>query len=439
MKITLIYPSVGNRKSKKYIRSWQMEPLAIAVLAGLTPADIEVEFFDDRFGEINFDIKTDLVAITVEAYTAKRAYMISNEYKKRNIPVVMGGYHPTLVPQEASQYCDSIVVGDAEGIWSQLIEDAKNKSLKKVYQSEKKGAEFGFPKREIFSGRNYLGISLVETARGCKFSCEFCSIASFYGCRFYRKSIEDLISEIRPLKSKTIFFVDDNIIGDISTAKKLFRALAAEKIKWVSQCSINVSWDDELIDLMVESGCVGILIGFESIDQENLFKMSKGHNFSRANYHEAIKKLRKRGIIIYGTFMFGYDNDNQLMIDKTIEFATREKLFIAAFNHLMPFPGTTLYRRLVDESRMTKKEWWLDGNYRFGDVCFEPKKIKAGELADACVVARKCFYKNASILRRAFDLKANCRNVKMFFYYLFANLLLKREVNQRRNIYMGNW
>ena len=439
MKITFIYPSIGTPKKKKYLRTWTMEPLVIAILAGLTPTDVEIEFFDDRLSEIDFNTRTDLVAITVETYTSKRAYEISAKFKERGIPVIMGGYHPTLVPKETLNHCDSIVIGDAEGVWQQVVKDVKSGSLKNIYQSKLMGSQFGFPERKIFSGRNYLGVSLVETARGCKFTCEFCSISSFYDRKFHRRPIAEVTKEVRPLKKNVILFVDDNIIGDIASAKELFKALIPEKIKWISQCSINIAWDDELVDLMAKSGCVGVLIGFESINAENLAEMGKQQNFSREKYAEAISKLRKKGIVIYGTFVFGYDNDDQTIVEETVRFAIEEKLFIAAFNHLMPFPGTALYRRLVSEQRMINKEWWCDPNYKFGDVCFNPKKIGAKYLSEVCIKAKKIFYRSSSILKRGFDFKANCKNLKMASYYLFVNFLLKKEVTQRRKIRLGDW
>lgn len=439
MRITLILPSVG-RKGKKYIKTWQMEPLAIAVLASLTPAEHEITFFDDRLEDVDYDVPTDLVGISVESYTAKRAYEIAAEYKKRGVPVVMGGYHATLVPDEVQFHAQAVVIGDAETVWAGLLYDAQKGRLKRVYKAEHQtlSSEFTIPNRGVYADKKYLGITLLETGRGCKFHCEFCSVTAFFQGEYRRRPVDLIVEEIRATKSKQVFFVDDNIIGDVASAKELFTALIPLKITWVTQCSLNVVKDEELLDLMVKSGCVGILVGFESIAKENLAQMHKGHNNGAKDYSGALAKLREKGVAIYATFVFGYDSDDQDLIERTVKFCQDEKIFIAAFNHLVPFPGTPLYQRLLDEGRLRIERWWLDPSYQYGDIGFYPKSVSPEELTQLCLKARLDFYGVRSIIERGLDFKANSKSPKWLLLFLIANAMLRKEVMEKRSLRLGS-
>ena len=439
MHITLVLPSVG-RKGKKYIKTWTMEPLAIAVLASLTPADVKITFFDDRLEDVDYDAPTDLVGISVESYTSKRAYEIAAEYHKRGVPVVMGGYHATLVPEEVQNHAEATVIGDAEPVWAQVVDDAKNGRLKKVYRAERQtlSSEMTIPDRSIYADKKYLGITLLETGRGCKFHCEFCSVTAFYEGDYRRKSVDLIVEEIRATGSKQVFFVDDNIIGDVEYAKELFTALIPLNIKWVTQCSLNAVKDRELLDLMVKSGCVGILVGFESIAKDNLVQMHKGQNNGAKDYSGALAQLRQRGVVIYATFVFGYDNDDAGLIQRTVDFCREEKIFIAAFNHLVPFPGTPLYGRLKSEDKLLIEKWWLDPDYQYGDISFYPKSVSPDELTRLCLVARNEFYGVRSIIERSLDFHANSKSPKWLFLFLLANFMLRKEVMEKRSLMLGS-
>ncbi len=271
MKITLIKPSLGNVISGYNINDGSMEPLQLAIIAGLVKKPDEVIMYDDRLEPIPFDEKTDLVCITVDSFNAHRAYEISAEFKKRGVKVILGGMHVSLLPDEAVQYADSIVVGDAEPIWDQLINDAKQNKLQKTYS-----ATFGlpqdghFPDRSIFKGKKYLPISLMQFSRGCKFNCTFCSVSKFFKHSHKCRKIDDVLHEIEKDKLKTILFVDDNMVSNKKELKILLRELIPLKIKRASQSSIDMAKDKELLKLMVDSGCAGNLVGFESININNL-------------------------------------------------------------------------------------------------------------------------------------------------------------------------
>ncbi|MDH3400974.1 MAG: B12-binding domain-containing radical SAM protein [Chromatiales bacterium] len=320
-----------------------MEPLPAAAIAGLTPGDVDIRFYDDRMEKIPYDEPTDAVAISLETYTAKRVYQIASEYRKRNIPVIVGGFHASLVPEEAERFAESVIVGEAEAIWPTVIDDLRHGTLKKRYQGfERPLLEQIKPDRSIFRGKRYLPIGLVETGRGCRFPCEFCAIQAFFDRTHRTRPVDNILAELHSLKSsrKVFFFVDDNFAGNMQAAKPLLSAMAPMNIRWITQMSINAAHDEEFLELLSRSGCKGVLIGFESLDRETLRAMKKNFNAMRGGYEVALRNLRKYNIRVYGTFVFGYENDTHATFENTVDFAIQQRLYIAAFNHLTPFPGT---------------------------------------------------------------------------------------------------
>ena len=283
-----------------------MEPLPVAVLSALTPKDVEQKFHDDRLELIPYDEPTDLVAISTEVYTAKRAYQIASEYRRRGVPVVMGGFHATLRPDEVQRYAESVVLGEAEDLWAKVIDDYRSGTPQKVYRSEMRPSlERSTPDRSIYNGKRYLPIGLVEAGRGCKFSCEFCAIQSFYHSTYCQRPVGQIVQEIRNIRnrSKLIFFVNDNIVSDRADARELLEALIPLKIRWVSQASINTAMDPEFLQLLKASGCQGLLIGFESMNPDNLRQMGKAVNLAQgdeANYswHRATMAVSVNGELL---------------------------------------------------------------------------------------------------------------------------------------------
>jgi len=230
LRLTIIHPCIGRRPGQKYIRTWQMEPLPAATIAGLTPADVDIRFYDDRMEMIPFDEPADLVAISVETYTAKRAYQIASEYRRRGVPVVMGGFHATLCPAEVAEYADAVVIGEAEETWPQVIDDARYGTLRKRYLAPGRPQLRGLrPDRSIFRDKRYLPVGLVEAGRGCHFKCEFCAVTKVFDATQTRRPPDEVIDEIRRVRAefdrKLFFFVDDNITSNLEEAKAFFRAL----------------------------------------------------------------------------------------------------------------------------------------------------------------------------------------------------------------------
>lgn len=435
MKVTFILPAIGKKKSQKYIGTWKMEPLTIAVLKALTPDDVETEFFDDRIELIDYNTKTDLIIITVETYTALRSYNIARKFLDRNIPVIMGGYHVTLLSDEAINYCTSIVIGNAENIWEQAINDARSKRLKKVYNGGF-SCNMCIPDKSIFKGKKYLPVSLLETGRGCCNRCEFCAIQSYYHQRYFYRNHNDIIQDVQNSKYKYHFLVDDNLMANKKNALELFNRLAPYKIKWAGQGTLSMAYDKELLKAMKRSGCELILIGFESLDEKNLRAMNKSVNILKEERDELVKRIHDAGIGIYATFVFGYDSDTEEVFHNTVNFAKKHNFYTAAFNHLLPFPGTNLYERLKSENRLIYDKWWLEESYSYGELAFHPKNMSAEKLSDMCRQARKEFASFPTVLKRGY-MSMKRSSVLMWSLFWAMNLRLGFEIDEKINVPLG--
>jgi radical SAM superfamily enzyme YgiQ (UPF0313 family) len=417
-----------------------MEPLSAATIAGLTPSDVDVRFYDDRMEGIPFDEPADLVAMSVETYTAKRAYQIASEYRRRKVPVVMGGFHPSLCPDEVARHAESVVTGEAEKLWHRVLDDARAGQLQKFYRSDDRPSLAGLrPDRSIFRGKRYLPIGLVEAGRGCHFKCDFCAVQTVFSASQTRRPVDEILAEISAIKrdKKLFFFVDDNITSNLAQAKVFFRALIPLGIRWVGQSSINAAHDEEFLELLVRSGCQGVLIGFESLNPTNLAAMNKSFNAARGGFAQALRNLRKYRVRVYGTFVFGYDGDTAASFAETVDFAEEHAFYIAAFNHLTPFPGTPLYRRLHGDGRLLYEAWWLDDAYSYNRIPFLPSRMTPEELQHGCVAARRRFYSWKSIARRGMDV-VNRSNAFMWRNFFLINAMHRTDVTLRDRYPLGD-
>lgn len=442
MHITLIKPKIGRLgNGGPFVDEASMEPLQMGVLAALTPADVEIAFYDDRLEEVPFDDPTDLVAITVETYTAKRSYEISAAYKKRGVPVIMGGMHPVLIPEEVQMHCDSIFLGDAETQWAQVVEDARRHRLKPLYN-----APVGIPhpnilpRRDIFKGKKYLPLTLMQFGRGCRYGCTFCAISAYFDKQQFTREVKEVVREIEAQERKLVFFVDDNLVSNPEAAKILFRELIPLKIKWVSQATLDVVNDPELMRLMAKSGCLGNVFGFESINPRNLKQMRKASNLLPAtkDYDHMISVLKDHGILSWAAFTFGHEQDNPESIERTVDFCMKHKFTFSAYNILLPYPGTILYRKMEKENRLLfDGKWWLHPDYRFNHAAFKPNLMTADELTEACFAARKRFNSVGSIVRRAFDFKTNMRSLFRLGIYLSYSTLFRKESLKKQDMFFG--
>ena len=436
-RLILIYPAIGRKPGKPFVRSWQLQPLAIARLAAMTPPGWQITFIDDRLEPINYGIATDLVALSIETYSSKRGFQIAARFRQRGVPVVLGGYHATLCPEETKEHADSVCVGEAESVWQTILQDAGCGQLKPFYRGDRTRPLEGLqPDRSVFQGKNYLPVALVETSRGCPFQCNFCSIGAVFEGTYRRRPVGEIVEELRQVRDKYVFFVDDNIVGDPAGARELFEAITPLGIQWMSQGSLHALKDESLVHQMARSGCMGLLVGFESLDHQNLAAMGKRIN-KVDDYRATLDRLRQAGVFVYGTFIFGYPHDKPEGFEECVRFAKQETLFLAAFNHLVPFPGTPLYRDLEAEGRLKYPQWWMSEDYRFGQVPFRPASMVADEVEACCHRARSSFYTWASILRRSLEFKCNSPTPGRAWAYWMLNWMLRRELSQKAGIPLG--
>jgi len=396
VKIELISPAVEENAP--------IPNLALPILAALSPPDAHITFTDDLLTPIHLEKglkEVDLVGITVLTKTALRAYRIADAYRKRGVPVVFGGIHPTALPEEAKVHADAVVIGEAERIWPQLIEDLRAGHLKEFYQQEGfiAPAEIPRPRREILPRRGYFPLDVVQVSRGCPFRCEFCSVRKFFGDTYRFRPVNDVVEEVRTLPHRLIMFNDDNIIGNPSFSKELLNALIPLNKKWIGQASLAGLRGVENIELLKKSGCIGLLIGFESLSRSNLIRSQKYQN-DPAEYREIVDRLHRFGISIWGSFIFGFDEDEPSIFEETLTFAVQTKIFSVVFAILTPYPETTLYQRLKKEGRLVQEEWWLLERPEESAPHFVPQKMSGEVLREGWKKAWKEFYSLPSIVKR---------------------------------------
>lgn len=397
MKIELISP--GIRDPYEIGRTFRLPQMALALLASLTPSDIEISITDELFQPVCFDKKTDLVGITVNTRTSTRAYQIADGFRSRGVPVVLGGIHPKMAQYEAIRHANSIVLGEAEGIWTQLLEDFKNRRLRTIYSNNMPPCleNSPSPKRYLFQANKYDTINLVQTSRGCTYGCNFCSVSAFYGKRVRLRPVDNVIVEIKSLNGDELFFVDDNIFGNPGYAKQLLTRLVPLKKKWVGQASVTVANKCKVLKLLHKSGCQGLLVGFETTSTESLNEAAKYHNVQN-DYLESIRKLHDNGIPILGSFIVGFDSDDKHCFERILEFALKSKIDVIDVHLLAPYPGTAIYKKMKNEKRLLDDIWWL--KYSDNDVVFRPKLMTREELHQGWIWTMRELYKFSPILKR---------------------------------------
>ncbi len=430
IKLELIQPvsQIVHHKLHEQNRSLA-PPLSLAQIAALTPPEFEVSISDENISAVDLTKDVDLVGITTLTQTANRAYEIADSYRARGVKVVIGGIHASVLPEEASQHADSVVIGEAEGIWATVIEDFKSNNLKQIYKQDNRPdlANLPIPRRDLFDKSSYLVPQTLITTRGCPYNCSFCSVTTFMGHSYRCRPVQDVIEEIETLDTnKPILFLDDNITGNPKFAKELFRALIPYKINWVGQCSVTIAKDDELMKLAADSGCMLLAIGFESVSPTNLTTVGKKANWVD-KYEADIKKIHSYGIGIHGFFIFGFDEEKEDVFDRTLRFAQNMKLESAQFSLLRPYPGTALYESLDKDGRLLTKDW---AEYKEGLV-FEPKSMPKDKLEKGQIWTFNKFYSLFSIFRRVGFFRRHA--IKLWGINLYYRSHWRKKVRDNKN------
>lgn len=416
MKIALLSPRgpLYRHRTGIFKRSLRYMPLTLPTLASLIPEDFphQLRLVDEGVEEIPLDLDADLIGISAITGSAPRAYELAEHYRRQGKCVVLGGVHPTLVPEEAARYADSVVVGYAEDTWPQLLRDFRAGNLQSRYKQDPQMTLGGRPRprRDLLPDGNFTVGTTIEATRGCIHRCNFCVVPSAWG-KPLQYPVGEVIADLQAMRARRVVFMDLNIIADKDYAKELFRALIPLKIQWGGLATTQLAWDEELLDLAALSGCRGILIGFESLTAGSLQECKKGFNLLK-DYADVIARIHARKIAIMGTFVFGFDQDSIDSFSATVDFALSHRIELPRYAVLTPFPGTPLHRRLESEGRLLHKDWSLyDGQH----VVYEPSLMSAKELQYGTEWAWKKTYSYLGIAKRLW--KAN-----LFWTALTANL-----------------
>ncbi|MGA2380448.1 MAG: radical SAM protein [Spirochaetia bacterium] len=440
LEVALVKPRIGRMGMKRYVDAGRMEPLQMGILAALLAGQAEVTFWDDRVDDIEYNRYFDAVFITVETFTATRAYEIAGEFRRRGVSVILGGMHPTLAPEEAGEHADSVFTGDAENGFRELVGDLARGRLKPRYDGEPGAVQPGIrPDRSIFRGKGYLPVSLVQLGRGCPHACVFCATSQYFGGRFHYRPQDEVLDEIQKDCSRLLFFVDDNFCADADYAKSFMQKLIPLKRLWVTQVTVNVGCDPELLDLMERSGCLGFVVGFESTQRESLAWMAKPHALGSGRpYEREIESFREHGLSLWAAFTIGHDDDTPKSLWETYEFARRCAFPFAAFNTLTPYPGTKLYRQLEAEGRLLfGGRWWTHPSYRFNDAVFTPRHMSPEELTRIGWELRRKYNSSVNMGRRLLRYLGDGGRLVMLGAYISYLRIFRQEIYSKQHLHLG--
>jgi len=436
MKIKLIAPR--EQREDSLSSSLKLQRVNLPLLAALTSPGHTVTIVDEAFAPDDTNQDVDLVGITVMTDVVPRAYDIADAYRRKGVKVVMGGIHPTVLPDEALEHADAVVVGEAECVWPRLLSDAASGQMQKLYRAGKMTALNGLPKprRDLFpesKGKGYIPIPIgVETSRGCPNDCEFCSISRTLGRQYRVRPVQEVIAEIEAIDSPYIFFVDDALALNRNAAKKLFTEMIPLRRLWLGQGTVSLSEDRELLRLMKRSGCLGLLIGFESVQKATQNEVRKIKNL-RIDFYEAMRRFHDEGFGILGAFVLGFDHENRDVFDQTLEFVMRSRIDCVELRILTPYPGTRLYDRLLSEGRLFEPDWWLHG-YAPDTLLYQPRGMTAEELINGFGYLNRQAYSFGAMTKRFFGMSPWKRGLLGCQVYAGINLSTrKRYFNGLKN------
>jgi radical SAM superfamily enzyme YgiQ (UPF0313 family) len=402
MKILLVSPERERKKEEAFL--FKLGFLNLPYVAAVTPPDVELKIVDEAFEKIHFEEKVDLVGLTAQTPVAPRAYQIAGEFRKKGIPVVMGGVHASMLPEEALQHVDAVVIGEAEEIWPVLIEDFRRGQMKRIYQANGfvNPAGLPLPRRDLLNPKFYFPLKLLETTRGCPHHCDFCGVSKFFGYRYRNRPLSEIDRELSTLfekgpvmnpffkkalslfnrdlpyflKRRLLYIIDSNIAGDKRFALNLVSLLKEYDLLWYGHAPVSIAFDQNLLEGFSQSGCIAVNLGFESFSSKNLKTMGKRFN-QPSHYSEAVKRIHDHGIGIMGTFMVGLDDDDPGVFQRIIDFCIDSRLDWALTFIMAPYPGTESFLRLEKEGRIFCRDW---EKYDSLNVVYQPLLMSVEDL-----------------------------------------------------------
>ncbi|MFH1478256.1 MAG: radical SAM protein [Candidatus Omnitrophota bacterium] len=418
MKLALISPKGKISNNPAFIDFWNSSKdidfyrnhftgssSGLLIMASLTPKDWEIDLIDENLEDINFDKDYDLIGLGSMTQQATRAYEIADKFRKKGSKVVMGGIHATVLFEEAKEHVDSVVIGEGEEIWPNVLSDFIDNKLKPYYKSESffDLTKSPIPRYDLLDPNKYKTI-WIQTTRGCPIDCEFCCASNVYGSKFRYKTVNQIVKELEKIKSiwgrkALINFADDNMFVNKKFSSELIAEIKRLKIRWFAQTDISVSDDEDFLTLLKDSGCAILFVGFESLNYDNFKTMNKSNKKAKyfKDYSKIIAKIQRHGIGIMGSFIVGFDGDDVSVFDKTANFIIENDLFATQATVLTPLPGTRLQKRLSKENRLIVSKW---DNYTFTNVNFKPNKMSISELEKGLLNIYKKVYSREVTLKK---------------------------------------
>ena len=431
-KLLLIQPS-PYEKDGKVIKKKKLyfTGLALPLLAALTPDDWETELIYEVIEDVPFDTDADLIGVSTMGHGVIRSIDIAKEYRRRGKTVILGGYMASIMPEEAVKYCDSLIIGDAELVWQQMLSDFENGKLKKTYEKPLEGNWYSTPspRFDLLEGKNLGDFLPVQAGRGCPNSCSFCSVSCLYRGRYVKRPLPEVIRDIEQIKSlgyKKILLLDDNIFSDRRYLDSLLDTLIKLDISWMSQCEITIGKDDELLEKLQKSGCTTLSFGLESISRESLISMDKGWAVP-AEYDSLIQNIRNHGIDVSTEMVVGGEGDTLESIRMTKDFIERNKISVPRFYILTPFPGTRFFDQIKEEGRLVNNDIY---SYDGTSAVYRPKNMTPDELTQAYWELYSELFTIKSIIKRNIFRKEMLKTPARCIFNMGVNLYYRDQIKR---------
>jgi radical SAM superfamily enzyme YgiQ (UPF0313 family) len=430
-KLLLIQPTPYDAKGQLIKRKkLYMVGLALPLIAALTPKEWEVQMVLETIEEVPFDTDAEIIGISSMGHAVIRTLDIAKEFKKRGKTVILGGYMVSLMPEEAKKYCDSVVIGDVEGVWQEVIQDYEEGRLQPYYRKELVSLDnTPIPKYELLLDKKIGDFLPVQAGRGCPNTCTFCSIYCLYRGKYIRRSIPEVIRDIKRVKElgfKRFILLDDNIASDQEYMLKLSQEIKKLKMQWMSQCSITVAKNEKLLKAIADSGCMVLSFGIESIKQESLNELNKGWA-KTSEYPELIAKIRRAGIEVSTEMVVGTDADTLESIAATAGFIEQNKIIVPRFYILTPIPGTDLFKRLEEKNKIYNRNIY---SYNGTEAVHIPANMKPEELTRAYWNLYNQVFGIKSIVNRTFLNRNFIKKPLNYLFYFFVNLVYRHDIKK---------